>query len=127
MNTILKEITPTNKHELNILMNRIINLIENSDKIKEDENKVIINPKVRARDNYKCCFCGKNVLEVNSSNTIHHLIPARYGGKTEEKNLITICMFCHQRLEKYIKIVEKEAIKKTLNYVRDLLKWKIQK
>ena len=60
--------------------------------------------------------------KVRDTSTIHHISPMRYGAKHEEENLITICVFCHQRLEKYINVVEKEAIRKTLIFVADKLK-----
>lgn len=125
-NELLKIITPKSVHEFTILKNRIIGTKDTSNLQAVDNIRMIINPQVRARDNNKCCFCGKDVIEighiVGGGNTIHHIIPARYGGKHELKNLITICAYCHQRLELYINIVERQAIKATLKYVRELIK-----
>lgn len=65
-----------------------------------------LNPRIRQRDNHECYFCKKNVHDVcekeGSGNTIHHIIPKRFGGKDEPDNLITICLHCHQKLEKLI-------------------------
>lgn len=124
-NEILKIITPKNVHNFTVLKNRIIGPKDINNLGEVDNIRALINPQVRARDNNKCCFCGRDVQEVcrelGGGNTIHHKVPARYGGKHEESNLITICGYCHQRLEKYIGIVEREAIKQTLKYIRGLL------
>jgi len=65
--------------------------------------RVKLNPMVRERDNHKCHFCKRNVHEVcnevGGGNTLHHIIPKRFGGKDEPENLITICCYCHQKLE----------------------------
>lgn len=106
-----------NKQELESFKIRIQGNYKSNGNIERDKIRAEINPLVRKRDNYKCCFCGKNVLEVNGSNTIHHKIPERYNGLTEEKNLVTICCKCHNLLETYIAIVEREAIKATCKYV----------
>jgi len=65
--------------------------------------RVKLNPLVRERDNHKCHFCKRNVHEVcnevGGGNTLHHIVPKRFGGKDEPENLITICCYCHQKLE----------------------------
>jgi len=30
----------------------------------------------------------------------HHIIPQRFGGSDEEKNLVTVCRSCHEKLER---------------------------
>ncbi len=109
---------PKNKHEWGSFRIMIQSKYKDENRMKRDVVRAKVNPIVRDRDNHLCCFCGKNVLEVSGSNTIHHIIPERYSGKHKEGNLITICMFCHQRLEKYISIVELEAIKHTVNFLK---------
>jgi 5-methylcytosine-specific restriction endonuclease McrA len=102
--------------------NRFCMIIQSNDK---NENKSLIDEKknqtkmsVRKRDEYLCNFCKRNVFNVSKSNTLHHVIPVRYSGKHELDNLITICNDCHNKLENYIKIVERQAIKHTLNHLR---------
>lgn len=123
---LIKEITPKSKHEFALLRIQLQNGRWKLDRCSDDKIRSIINPKVRKRDKGKCCFCGEDVFKVGQKvgggNTIHHIHPMRYGGKHEEKNLITICAYCHQRLEKYIYVVERETIKRTLEFVRDKLK-----
>jgi hypothetical protein len=116
-----KILTFKNEGEFNSFKINIQNSYKKDNRIERDKIRVIINPLIRKRDNYKCCFCGNNVLEVNGSNTIHHKIPERYNGLTEEKNLITICCKCHNLLETYISIVEKESVKATCEYIKSKL------
>jgi len=123
---LIKEITTKDKNEFNSLRIQIQNGRWKLDKYSDDKIRQIVNPRVRARDKGKCCFCGGDVYkvgeEVGGGNTIHHIFPVRYGGKHEDGNLITICAYCHQRLEKYINVVERAAIKNTLIFVGDKLK-----
>ncbi|MFA5746432.1 MAG: HNH endonuclease [archaeon] len=121
----INNINPQTKDNLNILKNRIQHNYTNNKNAEIDRERSIINPEVRKRDNNKCCFCGKDVFEVSKiiggGNTIHHLVPKRYSGKQELNNLITICGYCHQRLEVYLNIIEKKAIEFTLNFcIKDL-------
>lgn len=123
---LINEITTKKKHEFSSLTIQIQNGRWATNKQKDDVDRGIINPKIRKRDNGRCCFCNRDVYEigkmVGGGNTIHHILPMRYGAKHEEKNLITICAYCHQRLEKYINVVEREAIKGTLRFVGNKLK-----
>jgi 5-methylcytosine-specific restriction endonuclease McrA len=123
---IIEEIIPKNKHELNCFCMAIQTKKKSTDRINRDKIRAKINPEVRKRDSYLCCFCNRNVLEVNGSNTIHHKIPDRYSGEHKEDNLLTICLDCHQLLENLIKIVEREAINHTLDYIINNLKLKIK-
>jgi hypothetical protein len=50
-----------------------------------------LRKKILERDDYKCRLCGSTEdLEV------HHMQALVYGGKSEEKNLITLCAECHR-------------------------------
>ncbi len=123
---LIIELSPGKKSSFNQIRIQIQNERWKLDRQSDDTKRSIVNPKVRERDNKKCCFCGNDVFEVckkvGGGNTIHHIHPMRYGGKHIESNLITICAYCHQRLEKYISIVDSEAIKKTLIFVKNKLK-----
>lgn len=44
----------------------------------------------------KCYFCeedSKYILEQ------HHVVPKRYNGSNDDKNLVTLCRRCHRKLE----------------------------
>lgn len=46
--------------------------------------------RILARDGFKCLCCGSR-----TNLTAHHLLWLRYGGRTEEENLGTLCDGCH--------------------------------
>jgi len=50
--------------------------------------------RVRERDNFECKCCGTS---LNLST--HHIIPLKQGGKTDERNLVTLCESCHNLAE----------------------------
>jgi 5-methylcytosine-specific restriction endonuclease McrA len=67
----------------------------------DEEQK--IREQVRQRDNFCCYFCERDIRrgKIKSlSYSIHHIVPKRFGGKFEKKNLITLCKFCHNKFEK---------------------------
>lgn len=107
-----------NKHNFNCFCISILSRNKSDDNEKRDRLRFEENPKARKKAKHLCSFCKKNVLEVNGSNTIHHIIPERYSGDYKQKNLLVICMNCHNLLEKCINAVEREAIKHTLIYLR---------
>ena len=107
------------EHKLNQFCIGIQKRIKSDSKIERDKERSIINPKVRKRDNYLCHFCKKNVLDISLSNSIHHIVPERYAGKNNEDNLITICLECHNKLEKLINKVEIQAIISVLEYLKE--------
>lgn len=113
---------PRNKNELDIFKRNLFDS-KDEDIVGVDKIRAIINPKVRERDSDRCCFCGKDVHEVSEEigggNTIHHIIPRRYGGEHKEDNLITICAYCHTRLEKYLAIIENLAVKRTIDFFKN--------
>jgi hypothetical protein len=91
---------------------------------EKEMEKVILNPLVRKRDNGKCHFCEKDVFEVGKKvgggNTLHHVVPKRFGGKDIPDNLITICCYCHQKLEVIItKMLNGIAINKIIESQED--------
>jgi hypothetical protein len=45
---------------------------------------------VLRRDNYECAYCGKE------ANTVDHINPKDYGGKTSWMNLVACCFRCNQ-------------------------------
>jgi len=49
--------------------------------------------RVWSRDNYKCTRCGR-LLTLNKAH-IDHIIPLSKGGKSNMKNLRTLCVACH--------------------------------
>ncbi len=64
-----------------------------------------INPRTRAgilrRDGYRCVHCGKNPEEDNIKLEVDHIIPVAWGGKTEPKNLQSLCRKCNQGKKSY--------------------------
>ena len=76
----------------------------------DNSKKFKIKQSVRKRDNNQCCFCGINIYDVSTDETLHHKIPRRYGGTDEKENLITICLNCHRLLGILIKSVEERCI-----------------
>jgi len=59
---------------------------------KEETQKLL--PFVMARDQRKCRHCG-----VRKHLTVHHIKPRSEGGENTERNLITLCSDCHDRVE----------------------------
>ncbi len=67
----------------------------------------IISPAVLFRDNYSCRVCGKASFErvksekefnkIHFSLQVHHIIPRKENGKSNFRNLITLCEDCHHR------------------------------
>ncbi len=64
-----------------------------------------LNPRMRAeilrRDNYRCVHCGKNVKDDEIKLEVDHIIPVEWGGKTEPKNLQSLCRKCNQGKKSY--------------------------
>jgi 5-methylcytosine-specific restriction endonuclease McrA len=46
-------------------------------------------PNVYARDDHRCCYCGKRFSEREL--TFDHVIPRSRGGKTDFENIVTSC------------------------------------
>lgn len=66
-----------------------------------------ISPAILYRDNYSCRVCGKAKFErvrsekefnkIHFSLQVHHIIPRKENGKSNFRNLITLCEDCHHR------------------------------
>ena len=55
---------------------------------------------VLKRDNYRCVICGRRAMDhVDVELHVHHLVPWRMDGPTEEENLVTLCGTCHKGLD----------------------------
>ena len=48
---------------------------------------------IYARDNFKCQYCGHRF--ESQDLTFDHVVPKRYGGKTEWSNIVTCCYRCN--------------------------------
>ncbi len=49
---------------------------------------------IYARDNFQCQYCGDSF--ESQDLTFDHVIPKRYGGKTEWSNIVTSCYRCNR-------------------------------
>ena len=49
---------------------------------------------IYARDGFRCQYCGKKFESQNLS--FDHVVPKRYGGKTEWNNIVTSCCRCNR-------------------------------
>ncbi|MBW1739880.1 MAG: HNH endonuclease [Deltaproteobacteria bacterium] len=49
---------------------------------------------IYARDGFQCQYCGKKF--ESEDLTFDHVIPKRYGGKTEWTNIVTCCYKCNR-------------------------------
>lgn len=66
-----------------------------------------ISPAVLFRDNYSCRVCGKASFErvrsekefnkIHFGLQVHHIVPRKENGKSNFRNLITLCEECHHR------------------------------
>ena len=59
---LIREITIKKKHEFNSIRIQIQNGRWETDKQKDDVDRSILNPKIRARDNNRCCFCNRDIF-----------------------------------------------------------------
>jgi 5-methylcytosine-specific restriction endonuclease McrA len=49
---------------------------------------------IYARDNFQCQYCGRRF--ESQDLTFDHVVPKRYGGKTEWGNIVTSCYRCNR-------------------------------
>jgi len=50
---------------------------------------------VLARDNWKCCSCGRTVKEHGITLHVDHILPRSKGGTDSQENLQALCMKCN--------------------------------
>ena len=56
-----------------------------------------LRKRIKERDNYTCRYCHNSISkEPNLLLEIDHIIPLSKGGKTEERNLQTLCWKCNR-------------------------------
>ena len=46
------------------------------------------------RDKHRCIFCGNPYAMPNA-----HIIPRSSGGLGVERNIVTLCAYCHERMD----------------------------
>lgn len=63
-------------------------------KFAKRPNKTL-KKKIKARDANKCMLCNSN-----DNLTLHHILRRERGGRTDMKNIITLCKVCHAKLHK---------------------------
>lgn len=66
-----------------------------------------ISPAILFRDNYSCRVCGsasfervkseKEFNKIHFGLQVHHIVPRKESGKSNFRNLITLCESCHHR------------------------------
>lgn len=44
-----------------------------------------------------CYFCGNEDTEVHEE---HHIVPERFGGTDQDRNLVQLCPTCHRKIER---------------------------
>jgi len=90
--------------------------------------------KIKKRDDFKCQWCGKAETPLDRL-AVDHIIPEDSGGKGIYENGITLCTQCNNRkknlgvsifgknmFERYLLLAEKDDDKKTIEFLRELLK-----
>ena len=73
----------------------------------------------RLKDQKHCSSCKKKEIKKKQNRTIDHIKPLWAGGKTEEKNLWTICRDSHALKNKWEEELKKNKI--------DVSSWNIEK
>jgi len=62
-----------------------------------------IAARVRKRDGYRCCHCGRSEEELGRQLDVHHVLPFRMFKTAREanrlKNLVSACPSCHKAEE----------------------------
>jgi 5-methylcytosine-specific restriction endonuclease McrA len=54
-----------------------------------------LRAKVKARDRHGCIVCG-----ATTKLSVHHIVPARYGGSDTLDNLVTLCSRHHRAADR---------------------------
>lgn len=61
--------------------------------------------KIYHNDNYRCVYCGKNMLkelDLWLSLEVDHIIPQSKGGNNDSNNLVTSCNVCNKYKSNYL-------------------------
>lgn len=69
--------------------------------------------KIYHNDNYRCVYCGKDMLKVFDlwlSLEVDHIIPQSKGGNNEPNNLVTSCNVCNKYKSSYLSKLYKSDI-----------------
>lgn len=56
-----------------------------------------LQDKIKRRDNYQCRKCNSEI-----GVSVHHITPRKKGGKSEQRNLITLCEECHNWADAFL-------------------------
>jgi hypothetical protein len=107
-------------HDFSCFCMEIQSKKKSQDKRIRDKIRAKINPEVREENGNLCSLCKRNLFEVSKSNTIHHINPERYSGTYDKDNLLVVCKDCHVIIENCIRVVEHQAIRHTLEYLRKI-------
>lgn len=97
--------------------------------------KVYIRTTLAEAQNWKCCFCGVEMVELpnqKNSATIEHVTPASKGGENDPDNYAISCYRCnHNRgdldwkvfMKRKHQVVQKEKNKRQRDMEKRLEKW----
>jgi len=58
-----------------------------------------IREQVFERDDYTCMRCGNKKIRAKRTLTAHHIIPRNQDGSDDIRNLVTLCIKCHDFVE----------------------------
>lgn len=76
------------------------------------------------RDGHQCKFCGVSdeghTKRYGKGLHVHHLHPRRNGGSDKGDNLLTVCISCHQTLEKATKYAIEAHLKAVQEKMEDM-------
>jgi len=72
----------------------------------------IIIKRVKKRDNFTCQDCKTKHPPWSKYLDVHHKVPLSKGGKSIDKNLVTLCYRCHSKYHLHLrKFLEKNKNK----------------
>ena len=67
------------------------------------EVRPMYSKETRERDGNKCVFCPRKDGDLGEDLTIHHIVPKRFKGEDKPENCLTVCVLCHDKIEKMYK------------------------